>query len=60
MKKEVKQNAVELIKTLIRTETSEIETNRRQINRLADKNAMLKRIRAKHTAMLREFEGAKP
>ena len=58
MKKEVKQAALELLKKHISDETIEIEKNRRQINRLADTNAMLKRIRAKHIQVLRDFEKA--
>ena len=58
MKKEVKQAALELLRKHISDETCEIEKNRRQINRLADTNAMLKRLRAKHIRVLRDFEKA--
>jgi len=58
MKKEVKQAALDLLRRHISDETCDIEKNRRQINRLADENAMLKRIRAKHIQVLRDFEKA--
>ena len=56
MKKEVKLAALELLRKHISDETCEIEKNRRQINRLADTNTMLKRLRAKHIQVLRDFE----
>ncbi len=58
MKKEVKLAALELLRKHISDETCEIEKNRRHINRLADTNAMLKRLRAKHIQVLRDFEQA--
>lgn len=58
MKKEVKQAAIELLRKHISDETCEIEKNRCQINRLADTNTMLKRIRAKNIQVLRDFEKA--
>jgi len=58
MKKEVKLAALELLRKHISDETCEIEKNRRQINRLADTNTMLKRLRAKHIQVLRDFEKA--
>jgi len=58
MKKEVKLAALELLRKYISDETCEIEKNRRQINRLADTNTMLKRLRAKHIQVLRDFEKA--
>jgi hypothetical protein len=58
MNKEVKQVTLELLRKLISAETCEIEENRRQINRLADTNATLKRLRAEHIQVLRDFEQA--
>jgi ribosomal protein S17E len=58
MKREVKRLAVELIRSHISDETSRINENKRQINKLADLNTMLKRLRTQHIQILNDFEKA--
>jgi hypothetical protein len=58
MKKVVKHNAIELIKEIVRNQTMQIEKNRRAINKLADENASLKRVRARQIQVLKDIEAA--
>lgn len=56
MKLEVKQNAVDFVKCVIAETTSTINQNRKQINKLSDENAALKRVRVKQIKLLVELE----
>ena len=60
MRKEIKEEAVKLIRSLISSETCKINANARQIKRLADENTMLKRVRTAHIKVLRDFTKGAP
>ena len=60
MRKEIKEEALKLIRGLISGETCKINNNARQIERLADENTMLKRVRTAHIKVLRDFTKEAP